>query len=639
MLKDVRVLRFYTEEPEPLKTNTPIKFVLEYDNTGSTRVSSVPAKIHLGKRQVKNVTLPGIDAGKINRINLVLTNNITEELGAVGVSISDKDTQSAFKNYTWIGTTDVRFRDIVRDMSEPLIQVEDEVYGTYKVSVANYGTKPIKEAELTTMVQYKTVGKVKVNIDARSMINLSFPIRRRGGLTTRVDFLLKVDGKTIATSNQSIITEKLENDVEIVRLSKSKSTYELGEPAELTLTARNNSEYPIANLKVSVDNETTNSSIGTFTFNGLFEPNEERTRKIQINAGNLRSARFKFTLDPDNDIRDIDKKDNEQTIAVKWNGGTSNLPKPLGNPRIECIDSSIVFEQFSIHGFWPNAHHIAVSINGEDWREYQGDTFERKIVLVKEGKNTIRVVARNTKSASEEGSESSSRYFYVDVTNPYTGNNVTIDNEIELYKNGSNTVNYKDGKTNTIYLEKGSDYKVLSLADDALHLHVNGEYSKHAISNMFEKEGIVSDAIEKTFKELFRLVQSKMSPAHYYALANDFDASIDWSKLIEWDWNKGLKLGIKATFNGKGDFGVIGQFSRPLGTAPYQQLLWDLSKDFDKELKISKMTLAYCAVAVAVIVAVLTGGIPAMVAAGEALVVGGLQKVIDALQSMQPLAF
>lgn len=103
---DIWVIRFYTEKPDPLPTQKPIPFVLEYKNGGKHRIDPVYAKVLLGS-EVQTIRLPGIRPGRTNRLVLHLTNSISEKIESVGIRISEKDIlPGAMKGYTWRGKVD-----------------------------------------------------------------------------------------------------------------------------------------------------------------------------------------------------------------------------------------------------------------------------------------------------------------------------------------------------------------------------------------------------------------------------------------------------------------------------------------------------------------------------------------------------
>ncbi|QSX05907.1 hypothetical protein JYG23_00085 [Sedimentibacter sp. zth1] len=79
--------------------------------------------------------------------------------------------------------------------------------------------------------------------------------------------------------------------------------------------------------------------------------------------------------------------------------------------------SSTMFvgESATISGSCSNAHHISIGINGVDWRHSTGENFNTTICFETPGNYSIRVCARNTESATDEGSEYCEDTFTINV--------------------------------------------------------------------------------------------------------------------------------------------------------------------------------------------------------------------------------
>lgn len=340
-INNVQVIRFYTEKSEPLNTMEPIPFILEYRNTGSTTVSPVPARILLGSR-IKSVNLPGIAPGKTNRITIQLTNNINENLEQIGVRISDKDILAgAIKHYRWKGIIDARVGSVSRDSSQPLFWIDGQVQGTYKVQIANYGTKDVTGAKVRIQANHVGIGSATVNIPARRIITVSFPVQSSNGGRSPLRFTVFHENKVIATGDTSIGINSYNNNMKVVSLECEKSSFEMNEPAQLKVRVRNNGELPIANLTAEFKDLTIGSILGSTTFKGLIEVGSEVERKIQINnEANRDEMTLQVTLDPKRTLSDTNLSDNKKNTTIRWGNASQFISQNEVNNFLQTYNLS-----------------------------------------------------------------------------------------------------------------------------------------------------------------------------------------------------------------------------------------------------------------------------------------------------------
>jgi len=134
-MKSIKPLKFYTEIPQPLRTKESIRFFFEYKNVGDQTVEDVPAEILMGK-SVRSVSLPGLEPNQIKTVEMLLTNNISDELTTVGVRLGPEKENEIMNSFSWIGRIELKIDELKRYQ---VMDTLEDYY--YRVHVHNKGTK------------------------------------------------------------------------------------------------------------------------------------------------------------------------------------------------------------------------------------------------------------------------------------------------------------------------------------------------------------------------------------------------------------------------------------------------------------------------------------------------------------------
>lgn len=176
-MKSIKLMDFYTETDEPLLTKEGIKFYFEYMNDGDEDVESIPAEIVMGD-VVRSVSLPGLSPNQKKRIEMVLTNNISDEVEAVGVRLGPKPEEEIMKCFSWIGKIDLQIDELKR--YKPLDTANDIFYRAF---IHNKGTKRAQNIKVSIEKDNKFYGEINIEQLAQKSampINIGFSRKYEG---------------------------------------------------------------------------------------------------------------------------------------------------------------------------------------------------------------------------------------------------------------------------------------------------------------------------------------------------------------------------------------------------------------------------------------------------------------------------
>lgn len=194
-MKSIRPLDFYTKADEPLQTQKGIRFYFEYKNDGDENVKSIPAEIVMGDI-VRRVNLPGLSPGQKKTVEMVLTNNISEDIEAVGVRLGDGEDGQIMKSFSWMGQIDLRIDAL--DRYEVMDNSKD-VY--FRALLHNKGTKTARKIKISIERDNKFYGDLTLDELAPKTampVNVAFDRRSKGF------FKIKILAKTMNRVGETV---------------------------------------------------------------------------------------------------------------------------------------------------------------------------------------------------------------------------------------------------------------------------------------------------------------------------------------------------------------------------------------------------------------------------------------------------
>jgi hypothetical protein len=204
-MKDIIALDFYTEVEEPLMTQHEVRFFFKYENVGESDVEAIPAEIIMGDI-ARPVTLPGVSPNETKVVEMVLTNNISDELSVVGVRLGPDPDQAVLKKFSWMGTVDLQVGNLKRFKAK---DTEREVF--YKVYIHNKGTRRAKDVSIIIEKDNDFYGSVDIGILAAKTsknINLGMDRRKNGLFKLTVSAKAKSSTSTIASRSFHVQVEE-----------------------------------------------------------------------------------------------------------------------------------------------------------------------------------------------------------------------------------------------------------------------------------------------------------------------------------------------------------------------------------------------------------------------------------------------
>ncbi len=193
-MKSIRPMKFYTETDEPLSTKKGIRFYFEYMNNGDEAVNKVPAEIFMGS-SIRTVNLPGLSPNERKTVEMVLTNNISDEVNVVGVRLGSEPENKIVKRFSWIGKIDLQIDELKR--YEVMDTADDRFYRAF---IHNKGTKRAKDIQVSIEKDNKFYGKIVMDELAPKSampINVGFSKKHKGL------FKLTLNAKAMLKGNQS----------------------------------------------------------------------------------------------------------------------------------------------------------------------------------------------------------------------------------------------------------------------------------------------------------------------------------------------------------------------------------------------------------------------------------------------------
>jgi len=155
-MKNIKPIDFYTESDEPLMTREGIRFFFKYKNIGTEEVEKVKAEILMGKA-IRNVSLPGIAPQEEKTVEMVLTNNISDELSEVGVRLGTEPEDGIMKTYKWYGKVDIQIGELERFEDK---DTDTEVF--YQMLIHNKGTRRAHNIQITIEKDNEHYGEIYI---------------------------------------------------------------------------------------------------------------------------------------------------------------------------------------------------------------------------------------------------------------------------------------------------------------------------------------------------------------------------------------------------------------------------------------------------------------------------------------------
>lgn len=195
-MKSIKPVKFYTETDEPLLTKENIRFYFEYKNSGDEAVESVPAEIIMGD-MVRAVSLPGLDPEESKVIEMVLTNNMSDEVKAVGVRVGPNPEDEILRSFSWMGKVDLHISDLKH---YEVMDTDKEAF--YRFHVDNKGTKRAFDVEVTIEKDNEHYGHTVIKELApktSTPINIGMNRKLKGLFKIAVNAQVKMKGQTSAS--------------------------------------------------------------------------------------------------------------------------------------------------------------------------------------------------------------------------------------------------------------------------------------------------------------------------------------------------------------------------------------------------------------------------------------------------------
>lgn len=225
-MKSIRPLDFYTKADEPLQTQKGIRFYFEYKNDGDEDVKTIPAEIVMGDI-VRSVKLPGLSPGEKKTVEMILTNNISEDINAVGVRLGNGQDGEIMKAFSWMGKIDLRIDALNR---YEVMDNSKDIY--FRALLHNKGTKTAKKINISIERDNKFYGDLTLDELAPKTampVNVAFDRRSKGffkikilaksmnrvGETVSRTFHVELGDETINEANpledKKVISQKNDN--------------------------------------------------------------------------------------------------------------------------------------------------------------------------------------------------------------------------------------------------------------------------------------------------------------------------------------------------------------------------------------------------------------------------------------------
>ncbi len=207
-MKDIRALDFYTETEQPLMTQQEVRFFFKYENAGDESVDKVPAEIIMGDI-ARPVTLPGLDPGEVKTVEMLLTNNISDELSSVGVRLGAEPHQEALRDFTWMGNVELQIGKLKRYKVK---DSEREIY--YKVYIHNRGTRRARGIEIMIEKDNDFYGSIEIgDLAPKTSKNINLGVDRNKQGLFKITVLAKASsGNFSASRSFHIQIEKKSGD-------------------------------------------------------------------------------------------------------------------------------------------------------------------------------------------------------------------------------------------------------------------------------------------------------------------------------------------------------------------------------------------------------------------------------------------
>jgi len=185
-MSTIKLLEFYTEIKEPLMTNEGIRFFLKYQNVSSESIKHTDVEIIMGT-VIRPVSIPGLDSQEIKTVEMILTNNISDELKEVGVRLIGNPNDSIINKYQWIGQSNVQIGELERHEE---MDTETERY--YQVIIHNKGTRRAQDTQIVIEKDNEYYGDILIPELAPKIstpVNLALLSKKEGlfklGITAR----------------------------------------------------------------------------------------------------------------------------------------------------------------------------------------------------------------------------------------------------------------------------------------------------------------------------------------------------------------------------------------------------------------------------------------------------------------------
>ena len=191
----IKPTNLYTKIDGPLMTKEGIRFYLEYVNDSDEKVESVPAEVIMGN-VVRNVMLPGISPGEKKTVEMILTNNISDNNLSVGVRLGADPVHEIMREFLWIGKVDLGISDLKR-----FDEMDSEKEKFYRIFLQNNGTKIAKRIKVVIEKDNVVYGQVEIKeLRPKSVmpINVGFD-KKQGGL-----FKITLTAKPMHKSLESV---------------------------------------------------------------------------------------------------------------------------------------------------------------------------------------------------------------------------------------------------------------------------------------------------------------------------------------------------------------------------------------------------------------------------------------------------
>ncbi len=138
----IEPLEFYTKEIQPLQTKVGVRFHFKYKNTSKENIDAFDALIIMGDA-TRKVTLPGAKPQESRTVDMVLTNDMSDEICAVGVRVGSENPLEVIEKFSYMGSADIKIGELDRFSKNDTAQ---KVF--YQVYIHNKGTRHAKQVQV-----------------------------------------------------------------------------------------------------------------------------------------------------------------------------------------------------------------------------------------------------------------------------------------------------------------------------------------------------------------------------------------------------------------------------------------------------------------------------------------------------------